>query len=533
MKINNKSKCAIAIIISIISEISVILISKKTGLAIDYAIGGNFDKLLRTCLFILLFTMTNNVFFLVSVWLNQKYIKDETVNLRVNLVKSLLSNTLYNFRKKEDAFYTNALTKDIDNLGKEDYGMLVVEAKFMALFVGAVAAMYMINPWLFCIALFFSFMPFFTTLIFEKRIQEKSVICSKQNENMQKEIFQFVQGYEVQKVNCANCNSIVQKVKNISEINGNAILNKETLQCAYYMVLDVVNSFGRLLLIGIGGYLVIQNRITTGELISCTLLAEYICSGMNNFLEVHMGRKSYQPIRQKVHSICRNINNYNSLQQLNGCSDIKVKYENVSMKFEGENDFVLENMNMIFEARKKYLIVGESGCGKSTFVRLILNYYDNYCGKIYIDGIDLKQYSDEQLYAKVGYLGQNEIIFNDTIEDNISLFNNDEERDLTVQKLIRDLGLVELYNKVKGKRLGDFGELISGGERQRIALARVLYKKPEILILDEPFTGLDTYNKNIIMNYVESIDDITLIIISHEHDDSILNKFDKVVRLPE
>ena len=116
--------------------------------------------------------------------------------------------------------------------------------------------------------------------------------------------------------------------------------------------------------------------------------------------------------------------------------------------------------------------------------------------------------------------------------DNITLFGNAPKQESSeYQDILKQMNLVRLADRVQGKALGDFGDVLSGGERQRIALARVLLRKPKVIIFDEPTTGLDPDNREIINNLIFALSDATRIVITHNHSEDFLSKFDVVVRL--
>ena len=159
----------------------------------------------------------------------------------------------------------------------------------------------------------------------------------------------------------------------------------------------------------------------------------------------------------------------------------------------------------------------------------MMKYNTGYQGKIFYQGKEIREYTDEKLYKDIGYLNQNEAILNESLFDNITLYNANNISREEYKNILKTVNLVELADRVKDENLGDFGEMISGGERQRIALARVLLRKPKILILDEPMTGLDVENQKILTDVVFSLEGVTKIIITHDRSEEYLNQFDEIL----
>lgn len=178
--------------------------------------------------------------------------------------------------------------------------------------------------------------------------------------------------------------------------------------------------------------------------------------------------------------------------------------------------------------------MGESGSGKSTLMKLLLKYFDEYGGKICLEGQDIRQLSESEIYERVGVVNQSPYLFNASLYENITMFNGEPgENSEEYAKLLQDVNLTALAKRVEDKPLGDFGDNISGGERQRINLARAMCKHPAILIFDEPTTGLDPENVALIDEFIFSHKGVTRIVISHNWAKEYLDRFDHVVQIKD
>src|SRR5690606_22315655 len=153
---------------------------------------------------------------------------------------------------------------------------------------------------------------------------------------------------------------------------------------------------------------------------------------------------------------------------------------------------VLENINLKLEAKKKYLIIGPSGGGKSTVLKLLRKYHNPTNGEILFDDVSLKDIKKETYFKSISNIEQNIFLFEDTIKNNLTLYKDysDEE----IQDAIRKAGLTDFINSLKDGLdivIYDNGKNISGGEKSRIAIARGLINKSKIILLDEAFASLD------------------------------------------
>lgn len=214
--------------------------------------------------------------------------------------------------------------------------------------------------------------------------------------------------------------------------------------------------------------------------------------------------------------------------KLNGCElqsfETALDIKNVSFGY--ENHLIFHKFNFVFEKGKKYLIQGESGSGKTTLINLILKYYQVQSGIIMIDGLPLNDL--DTVYNFITVVRQEAFIFNDTIRNNLSLYKDISDDELIV--VLKSVNLKYLATK-EGleKCAGENGNNFSGGEIKRLSLARALLRKTDILILDEPLANLDDENVGIVEDLILSVKGQTLLVISHQFNETKLQYFDEVL----
>ena len=207
-------------------------------------------------------------------------------------------------------------------------------------------------------------------------------------------------------------------------------------------------------------------------------------------------------------------------------------FKNVSFSYKEKDKEVLKNLNFKIEKNKIFGIRGASGSGKTTLINLILTLSSPTQGEIKLDDKSLEKNNVGWL-KNIGYVSQNTYLIDTTIEKNIAFGLVDEEIDQ--KKLINAIHLSQLSDFVNNlkegikTRVGERGQMVSGGQVQRIGIARALYNNPSILILDEPTSALDIDTENIFMNTIYKLKNKTIIIVSHR--ESVLNKCDIVLNL--
>ncbi len=214
--------------------------------------------------------------------------------------------------------------------------------------------------------------------------------------------------------------------------------------------------------------------------------------------------------------------------------DREIRFENVSFRYPNQEQAVIKNLNLIIPKGKTLAIVGASGSGKSTLVDLLARFYDVIDGKISIDGIDIRDIKLKDLRNLMGIVSQEAILFNDSIRNNI-LFGKKERNENDIREslnaahadqFVRDLENGLDYN------IGDRGLKLSGGQRQRLTIARALLRDPQILILDEATSSLDSSSEKIIQEAMtEILSNRTALVIAHRL--STIQKADEIIVLKE
>ncbi|WP_309498465.1 ABC transporter ATP-binding protein [Sulfurovum sp.] len=192
-----------------------------------------------------------------------------------------------------------------------------------------------------------------------------------------------------------------------------------------------------------------------------------------------------------------------------------VHFCSVSLAYDGKE--ALKEVNLETKKGKVYALVGDSGAGKSSFINLLVRFYDPTGGELQINGESIKNYTLRSLHQKIAYVTQRIYIFQDTIMANVA-YGSDAEEEKVIEALKRAQAWEFVQDMKEGIHtvLDEFGVNLSGGQRQRIALARALYKSPEILILDEATSALDNKSEKAIQKALEALkDDIITFVVAH------------------
>jgi len=314
----------------------------------------------------------------------------------------------------------------------------------------------------------------------------------------------------------------VEKVEHIAE-NLRKIEIKHHIWMAIYDAAKYLNeAFFYVLVVGISIYFAINGVITTGDILTYSLL---FMSVIGPLREIHRILDEAHESSIKVQDLQGLMTQPldESFKAIKISSEKKSKnileIENLSFKYLGKKDLVLEKINLKILEGEKIGVAGASGCGKSTFVKILLRLVHNYDGKILLFGKNLKTLTREEIADRIAYVPQKTYIFTGSIRDNIVYGCSRKVKD---EEIVEAAKKANIFNEIKTK-LGGFngkvaenGNNLSGGQKQRLALARLILKSPDVLIFDEATSALDNTNEIIIQKNLERIfSDKTMITIAH------------------
>ncbi|QJB45966.1 peptidase domain-containing ABC transporter [Dolichospermum flos-aquae] len=281
-----------------------------------------------------------------------------------------------------------------------------------------------------------------------------------------------------------------------------------------------LSKLSSLLVLWVGAYLVLQGELTLGELIAFRIISSYVTTPIlrlaqiwQNFQETGLSLERLSDIVDTPQEAEIDRNNI-PLPAVNGA----VKYENVSFRFAASGPLQLSNVTVEFAPGKFVGIVGQSGSGKSTMMKLLLRLYDTESGRILVDGYDIAKVELYSLRRQIGVVPQDTLLFDGTVQENIALTNPDA----TTEEIIEAAEIAVAHEFIMtlpngyNTRVGERGSALSGGQRQRIAIARSVLQRPKILVLDEATSALDyPTEKQIGLNLARAFKGNTVFFITH------------------
>ena len=432
------------------------------------------------------------------------------------------------FSGENSSFYISALSNDANSIENDYISIIFALINDLLLFAGALAMMLWYSPLLTAIAIALSLLPVAASILAGNRVAEAERKVSEKNESYMSTLTDSLAGFSVVKsfkAEAAMCRLFAQRIRELTAAKTWRGKTSIVVQCMG-LVAGITAQVG----VFIAGAALAMNghAISAGTLIAFVNLMNHVVSPIGSVPQYLAQRKASCALIDKLaDALEENVREEGLEHKTELRSGITVR--GLTFGYGAEKP-VLQGVDFTFEAGKSYAIVGASGSGKSTLLNLLMASHDGYSGSICYDGTELRQISSESLYEMVSVVQQNVFIFNASIRDNITMFSEFPREE--VDRAIELSGLGSLVGERGGEYLcGENGSGLSGGEKQRISIARSLLKKSQVLLVDEATAALDAKTAFQVSGAILDLRGITRIVVTHSLDASLLSRFDAILTL--
>lgn len=455
------------------------------------------------------------------------YIKNTVNYLRCDVFSKLMNKDIKDFSLDNSGKYISVLYNDIKLIEDNFLNNIFLVISSLLSFLISLCALFYISPYIVIFISIFGVLGFIIPNALSKKLVIEKNEYSKNLEEITSVTKDLFSGFEV--IKGFNISKKINKIFVKNSLNVENSKRKcsilEAIIKGFSLAFSVTIYLGVLIL---GGYLMYKKSISVGTAIIIIQLSTHIVGPVKTSISLINQIKSVSLIGKKVEDIL-NVNNESEeseeIKSFRDCIDIK----DLNFSYTKERN-ALKNINLKFERNKKYAIVGESGCGKSTLIKLIMRYYNEYEGKITIDNKDLNKIYSSDLYKTISMIQQNVFMFDDSIKENIRLFSN--YSDESVIESCKRSGIMGLINRLEDgidSLVGENGNKLSGGEKQRIAIARALINETKILILDESTSALDNETAYSLEKSLLNLENLTMIVVTHKLIKNLLTDYDEII----
>lgn len=516
-------------------------------LAIDYATNGTIEKLHLYLIGTIAYLVISFLVNIVTTRVREKAGAQAVFSLREALMKKILTMSTSEYASRNSGSYVAFLTKNVEKL-EESYFWTIfrIYPSFLQLIVSVIWLSIM--DWRLSLFVLFTgliqlIVPKFTV----KPVAEAERDYIEKSENYTislKEIFSafdLIKSYNLQ-----------EKIE-ILHRNANTGYKKASFKdmCMNGFMGSLGDLLSNITYIGVfflGAVLVLLGFFKISVIIAASQLVVFIVYPLSNLTQYITSILAAKAVIKDLDEILNLEEKDSSLKDLEAKTSFEdsISFENMSFSYpqdggdEDDNENrgafpALKNVNLSVKKGEKVLIVGESGSGKSTLLSLLYKKFTGYEGLIKIDGTDIRKIPDDSYFNLVSVVHQSPFIFDDTIKNNIALYNEDIS-DERIKEACKKAGLQRFIDGLPlglETRIGEGASKISGGEKQRIAIARALVKDSPILLMDEATSALDKETGTEIENTVLSQKDLTCIIISHHVSEALRARADKIVTVKD
>lgn len=438
----------------------------------------------------------------------------------------LTQKSLRSFSKEGTALYVSALTNDCTSIENNYLAATFTLIELLFCFLGALIMMLYYSPVMLVLAVALSFLPVAVSMTAGNRLTEQEKEISKKNERFVSIVNELLSGFPVIK----SFRAETQASRLFSQRNEQAEEAKKNKRRTEQLISLLANDVGIIAQMGIflaGAWLAISGKgVTAGVVIVFVQLMNYILNPISQVPLLWSNRKAAIALMEKLSDALSENVREEGREKLNGFSE-KIEVKDLTYGYEPESP-VLKDLDVQFDAGKSYAIVGGSGSGKSTLLNLLMGSSSNYQGEICIDGVSIKNIESESLYQLMTSVQQNVFVFNDTIRNNVTMFHEFPDKEVTLA--LERSGLSEFIEK-RGEEFvcGENGANLSGGERQRISIARALLRKSPILLVDEATAALDAATARAVSFSILNLVGMTRIVVTHRLEEAILRRYDKIL----
>lgn len=462
-----------------------------------------------------------------------KFQRNAVYHLRQDLTAGLLRMEIPAFQKQNSAKYTSLLNNDVTTVQNNYFALVFEIASSLIAIAAALFYLFFMNWMVAIVAIACTITPTLCSSLFGKRLSKMQTTVSETSGTYTAGIqdifggFEVIKSYLIEKTAQKNHDGQAFRMENAKCLQG-------ILLGRMYGVMNLISITLQFVIILFAGYLTTKGLFTIGNIVAVTNLTGIALEPAIQLGDQFGKLKSVRELNDRMMGIC-NIPAPEAPASLPGeiPGEGSIELKNVSFAYDDSHPAVVD-FSYRFEQGKKYAIVGTSGCGKTTLLKLMLRYYADYQGNITIGGKDSRALPPEQINRLCAYMHQNVFLFDDSLRNNITLHEEVPEEQL--EDCARKAGLQPVLEKLPNgldSPVGENGSAFSGGEKQRIAIARAFLKGARVLMLDEATAALDNGTARYIEDTVLSMGGVTGILVTHRYSREMLERCDAILAMKD
>lgn len=522
----NKLVAFLSMIVFISLSMIYTAISWILQIIFDYMAGKGAFSLITILLLVVSFMLAISLIFALKRSSYPRFLEKAMNQYKESVIKKLLQKSYSDFSLANSGTYLSVLTNDCERIQEKYLKKIFDFFQDVLMLVSSLALMIYYSPLLTVIALIISVLPMACSILTANGIATREEQVSKSNESYTALTKDVLNGVSVIKSFKAE-QEVINRYQNQSmELEHTKNLREKTMTTV--SALGTISSLGTQLGVMLVGAWMVNAHvgvITAGMVLAFTNLMNGVLQPIASLPQMLGEMKGAKKLISKMADYMSNAKEDSG--EIIDDSIKSVVLRDVSYAYDLDHK-VLKNVNLTLQAGKSYAIVGPSGAGKSSLINLLMGYYKDYEGSVKLNNHELSNVSKSSLYDKTALMQQSVFMFDASILDNITLFKPFPNAE--VDRVIHLAGLDDLI-AAKGKdyQCGENGSHLSGGEKQRIAIARSLLKKSEILLVDEATSALDNETGTNVTQSILDLQGILRLVVTHRLDANSLKQYDEIL----
>ncbi|NSX40744.1 ABC transporter ATP-binding protein [Gardnerella swidsinskii] len=522
----NKLVAFLSMIVFISLSMIYTAISWILQIIFDYMAGKGAFSLTTILLLVVSFMLAISLIFALKRSSYPRFLEKAMNQYKESVIKKLLQKSYSDFSLANSGTYLSVLTNDCERIQEKYLKKIFDFVQDVLMLVSSLALMIYYSPLLTVIALIISVLPMACSILTANGIATREEQVSKSNESYTALTKDVLNGVSVIKSFKAE-QEVINRYQNQSmELEHTKNLREKTMTTV--SALGTISSLGTQLDVMLVGAWMVNAHvgvITAGMVLAFTNLMNGVLQPIASLPQMLGEMKGAKKLISKMADYMSNVKEDSG--EIIDDSIKSVVLRDVSYAYDLDHK-VLKNINLTLQAGKSYAIVGPSGAGKSSLINLLMGYYKDYEGSVKLNNHELSNVSKSSLYDKTTLMQQSVFMFDASILDNITLFKPFPNAE--VNRVIHLAGLDDLI-AAKGKdyQCGENGSHLSGGEKQRIAIARSLLKKSEILLVDEATSALDNETSANVTQSILDLQGILRLVVTHRLDANSLKQYDEIL----
>lgn len=520
---HNRPYFAGALVSILFGTVFAVILQFFKGDVLDYAVSGETAKTFCSAVLLICFILFEVISYHVFQRLSARYAIGCISELRQDIFDSILGRNYVDYKKRPQGDYIAKCMTEAEAIHDRRFRMLPMfwEILFKIIFVSA--ALFLLDWQIAVVTIALLTTPLYVPKLIEGKLQkaQTAYLCTMED-NLRK-VTDWLSGFEIIK-NFSIEQKIREQFRDSNDDAMDKLLRDTELGAVSQLITTLISYLSYFIVLACAAGRVLRGDFSAGDFFVAIGMIDQLSYPLISLAAITQQLIAIEPACREMEVFLHEAGyaeNGGTTERLKA----NIQFSDVSFSYDGQRN-VLVRFNLTIEKGKRYLLKGPSGCGKTTAINLLLRYYDISKGSIQIDGIPLENTGNP--YGRITVVRQEAILFHDSLRNNLTMYSRVQES--KILSVLRSVGLERLATpQALDEVVSEGGSNFSGGEKKRICLARALLRDTDVLILDEPLANLDAATAERIEDVLLSIQNKTMVIVSHQFTETKSKHFDQVV----